>query len=110
MKTTLNRSNQIAGRWMGRSAAGLALSALGLVTLVFAFLSGLPGGSVMLFALEATAGLLLVTVGFALMVLGADPFADEAGGFPREDSLAPASTAATGERTDAPASQDSVTS
>jgi cytochrome c oxidase assembly factor CtaG len=71
MKTALNKNNRIAGRWMGRSAAGLALSALGLVTLVFAFLSGLPGASVMMFALEAAAGLLLMTVGFVLMVLGA---------------------------------------
>jgi cytochrome c oxidase assembly factor CtaG len=76
MKTLL--TNRFAGRWSGRSAAGLGLSALGLLTLVFAFLSGLPGGSLTTFALEAIAGLLLITVGFVLMVLGADPFADEA--------------------------------
>jgi hypothetical protein len=110
MKTPLNRNNRIAGRWMGRSAAGLALSALGLVTLVFAFLSGLPGASVMMFALEAAAGLLLMTVGFVLMVLGADPFADEGGGFAGPDgSHAPAS-AAIGVRAEAPSRQDPVTS
>lgn len=78
MKTLL--TNRFAGRWNGRSAAGLGLSALGLLTLVFAFLSGLPGGNLTTFALEAVTGLLLMTVGFVLMVLGADPFADEGGG------------------------------
>lgn len=91
MKTLLTK--RFAGRWNGRSAAGLALSALGLVTLLFAFLSGLPGGSVTMFALEALASLLLMTVGFVLMVLGADPFEDETGGFPVSDDARSPDTA-----------------
>jgi hypothetical protein len=71
-KTVLGRGNRL-------TAGGVCLSALGLVGLFLALASGWHAGNLAVFVLEAAGGLLLLTIGFVLMVLGADPLGDDAG-------------------------------
>lgn len=78
MLTSEIQPNQRQPRKLKR--AGLAVSALGLVVLLalaaqFAVAPADQG--LLLTVTEAGLGVALSTVGFALMVIGADPFADE---------------------------------
>lgn len=73
------RRRTVLGRWNRLTAGGVCLSALGLVGLFLALASGWHAGNLAVFVLEAVGGLTLMTIGFVLMVLGADPFADEEG-------------------------------
>ena len=73
------RRKTVPGRWNRLTAGGVCLAALGLVGLFLALASGWHAGNLVVFVLEAVGGLTLTTIGFVLMVLGADPFADEEG-------------------------------
>jgi hypothetical protein len=73
------RRKTVLGRWNRLTAGGVCLAALGLAGLFLALASGWHAGNLALFVLEAVGGLTLTTIGFVLMVLGADPFADGEG-------------------------------
>jgi len=64
------------------NAVGIVLTAVGLVVLVLCLAH--LGGAVLL-ACQAVGGLILGMAGFAMMVVGADPFADDDGQFPTVD-------------------------
>jgi hypothetical protein len=72
------RRKTVLGRWNRLTAGGVCLSALGLVGVFLALASGWHAGNLAVFVLEAAGGLTLTTIGFVLMVLGADPFSDDA--------------------------------
>jgi hypothetical protein len=88
------RRKTVLGRWNRLTVGGVCLSALGLGGLFLALAGGWHAGNLAVFVIEAVGGLTLTTIGFMLMVLGADPFADEEG-FPSRNEASEITTAAT---------------
>ncbi len=79
----------ILKKWKSASVVGFGMTGIGLVCsamiigqLLPAILNGqTPGVSTVEMALEATVALIFLISGFALMVIGSDPFEDPSSGF-----------------------------
>ncbi len=83
------RKGNILKKWKSVSIVGFGMTGIGLVCtamiisqLLPAILNGrTPGISTLEVALEATVSLIFLIVGFALMVVGSDPFDDPSSEF-----------------------------